>query len=86
MPLKTCDHAARIAAAERLAAEQLFPLNQLTTVSGVSAQALMRYVAQGKGGVRLDAVKHPEKGFLSSVEAVFRFRAAVAQTRAERGA
>lgn len=62
----------RAAAAARLAKEKLYPLPQLREIAGASPNALLRWVVEGRRGVRLDAVKHPELGFCSSVEAVRR--------------
>lgn len=63
----------RAAAAARLAKERLFTLADLRDVAGVSREALQRWALEGRSGVYLDAVRHPEKGWCSSVEAVRRF-------------
>lgn len=78
-------HEGRAAAAARLALEKLFTLDDLREVSGASYSGLRRWAVEGRSGVYLDAINHPEKGLCSSVEAVRRFLSQLAAVRAARG-
>lgn len=61
-------------AAERLALDgDCRPLAELTGVAGHSARALLRFGTEGRGGVYLDVIRDPVKGWCSSVAAVQRF-------------
>lgn len=76
----------RRAAAARLALERVFPLNELTGLTGETVPVLRRYGMEGRLGVYLDLVYHPEKGWCSSEEAVRRFVLALdAAKRAKSG-
>lgn len=72
-------------AVHRLTREKLLTLEELATTAGVGLGTLLRWVMSGKGGVFLDGFHRPNVGWMSSVEALGRFRKADAE-RAGRGA
>jgi hypothetical protein len=68
-------------AAQRLALDgRLCPVAELTAVAGASPDAVVRWITAGKGGVYLDGIHDPFRGWCSTVAAVERFH----RDRAER--
>lgn len=74
---------ARAEAILRLSAEDCRPIEDFTSLAGVSKETLLRWAIEGTHGLHLDALRDRATGtFLTSAQAVARFVVALAERRA----